>query len=75
MSISFAIGDHVQVLHTWFVSPMRGAIGKVAAPPEGVADKRSSGIYWIEFEEPWPESDSGHPIEASEVDAPFLRRA
>lgn len=69
---SFNTGERVQVSQEWFVEPLRGAVGTVAAPPNGMADQSAAGIFWIEFEEGLPANDSSHPITGAEVDSEFL---
>jgi hypothetical protein len=68
----FTFGDRVRVVADWFVAEMREAVGTVAAPPVGMPDRRSEGIYWVEFDE-WLVSDApAHPTEAAEVDGNYL---
>ena len=71
--MQYSIDDRVRVTTDWFVEELRGAIGKIVLPPTAVKDQRASGIYWIEFDEPWPGNDRDHPIDSAEIDADFLQ--
>lgn len=37
-------------------------------PPNGVRDQRCTGVYWVEFDEPFPAGN----IDSAEIDAESL---
>jgi hypothetical protein len=69
---AFAIGDRVRVLDSWFVTHLRGAHGTVVQAPDGLLPHSKSGVFWVEFDQPWPFEDPFHPTEAAEIGAAFL---
>ncbi len=71
-SSPYLIGDRVRVSKDWFVEEVRGAIGRIALPPDCIPNRRVEGIYWVEFEEPWLGDDPLYPVDASEIDAESL---
>ncbi len=71
-SAKFVVGDRVRVSDKYWDATIRGAIGVVSVPPEGIAENAAIAILWVEFD-PWIISDDpAHPIEAGQVDADGL---
>ena len=69
----FQIGDRVRVSDSWFQEDLRGAVGTVCVPPEEVADRRTQGIHWVEFDEPWPGDGPAHATEAADIEGSDLQ--
>jgi hypothetical protein len=66
----FSVGDRVRVSDNWFVEEIRGWVGTVAERPAGVPDKRSEGVYWVEF--PSLTCGCGPVTTGAEIDASDL---
>lgn len=69
--MQFTVGDRVRVSDDWFVKEIRGWIGIVSDPPNGVEDRRQASVYWVKFDSTVNILDP-HPTTGAEIDGDAL---